>query len=301
MRTIRIGTRNSQLALAQTMTVVNQLEKIPDFHVEIKKIRSFGDLRTDIPLTDSNQTGIFTSALEEELINGKIDIAIHSLKDLPLQQPPGLRIAAFPTRESPHEVLVIAKDKYYPEGFNLPIGEGARVGTGSPRRRAQLLSQRPDLNIELIRGNINTRMDKTAGGLYDAAVFAEAGLKRINIHDDRFVFFLLDPAIFVSSPGQGVLAVEMREDDPDLVLTTMTLNDSVTESCVKAERKVLELLGGGCSLPLGVTATIDSSDKWLRYRIRGFWNYEERSRWICLRTNDLELGAKMVYKRLIGR
>lgn len=298
MRTIRIGTRNSKLALVQTLTVLKHIENQLGFNTEIIEIASVGDLRVDIPLTDSTQTGLFTSTLEEKLSNGVIDLAVHSLKDMPLKQPPGLSIAAFPARESTAEILVIAAGKHLPGKEVLPVRNGAVVGTGSPRRRSQLLSQRSDLNIELIRGNINTRLEKIAAGDYDAAVFAEAGLNRIALQDDRFILYKLDPTVFVSAPGQGALAMEMRDDDPDYNRISKKLNHPYTETCARAERSILEMFGGGCSLPLGATVNVDISSKQLGYHFNGYWNDGRESRWASMTTSSIQNGIITVYERL---
>ena len=216
--------------------------------------------RSAAPLATMGGTGVFVTALREALIGGRIDIAVHSLKDLPTAPDPRIALAAVPPREDPRDV-VVARD-------GLTLGElpaGSRVGTGSPRRAAQLHALGMGLEVVDIRGNVDTRVGKVRSGEYDAVVLARAGLARIGRLDD--VTEVLDPLQMLPAPGQGALAVEARADDP-LALELAVLDDAATRAAVTAERTVLATLEGGCSAPIGVLAEVaegdDGDELWIR-------------------------------------
>jgi hydroxymethylbilane synthase len=248
MKVIRIGTRGSALALTQTEWVKRRLEEHdPGLRVEIIRIKTSGDrfLTGPVPLGK----GIFVKEIEEALLEKKIDLAVHSMKDLPTETTPGLTIAAAPEREDTRDVLVARA----PGGLkDLP--RGARVGTGSLRRRAQLLHQRPDLSIEPIRGNVDTRLKKMDAGEIDGLIMAAAGLRRLGL-SERINEYLA-PEICLPAPAQGALALQTREND-SAVDTVAFLSHAPTMLEVTAERALLERLGGGCQLPIGARAWIE--------------------------------------------
>jgi len=258
---IKLGTRGSDLARWQTDHIAQHLrEAHPTLTIEIVVISTQGDRVLDTPLPLIGGKGVFTAELEAALRNGEIDYAVHSLKDLPTEDPPGLVIGAIPPRADPADVLV-SRDGYTVN--TLPVG--ATIGTSSNRRAAQLLSLRPDLRIEDIRGNIDTRIRKTMqpDGVYDAIVLAKAGLVRLGMDDvisDTFTFDAMLPA-----PGQGALAVQCRDEAASVKLIE-SIADQETTLCVSAERAFLAGLGSGCSVPVAAYAhkTADGT-----YHLRG--------------------------------
>ena len=249
MRLVRIGTRGSTLALAQSNWVREQLLiRHRDLEVELRVIKTSGDHFLDTLIPDIGGKGVFTKEIEEALLSKEIDFAVHSMKDLATELPKGLIVAAIPAREDARDVLVTRTARSLGE-----LSSGARVGTGSLRRRAQLLHHRPDLSLAPIRGNIDTRLRKLDGGEVDALVMAAAGLKRIG-REDRIGEYLSDD-ICVSAVAQGALAVEARdENSPRAMLAFLHDADASTE--VSAERALLARLGGGCHVPIGARARI---------------------------------------------
>jgi hydroxymethylbilane synthase len=244
---IRLGTRASLLATTQSRWVGDRLTDALGREVELVEITTEGD-RDSAPLAQLGGTGVFVSALREALLDGRIDIAVHSLKDLPTQPPSGIALAAVPLREDPRDV-VVARD-------GLTLGElpaGSRVGTGAPRRSAQLHALGLGLEITDIRGNVDTRIRKVRDGAYDAIILARAGLARLGRLDEATE--VLDPLQMLPSPGQGALAVETREGD-DLTGEVSVLDDPHTRAAVTAERAVLATLEGGCAAPVGVLAEV---------------------------------------------
>ncbi|GGM69778.1 porphobilinogen deaminase [Longimycelium tulufanense] len=246
-RTLRIGTRGSALALAQTGTVAEALERA-GAPVELVRITTPGD-RSTAPIAEIG-VGVFTSALREALASGEVDIAVHSYKDLPTAPDPRLSLAAVPVREDPRDALV-ARD-------GLTLGElpsGSTVGTGSPRRAAQLRALGLGLEVVPIRGNVDTRMRKVADGELDAVVLARAGLARVGRLDA--ITEVLDPLQMLPAPAQGALAVECRVDDVDVEhLLQSTLDDAASRAAVSAERAMLAALEAGCSAPVGALAEV---------------------------------------------
>lgn len=256
-RTYRVGTRASTLARAQTDYVVDQL----DAPVEIVTISTYGD-RSSEALAQIGGTGVFVSALRTALLDGEIDLAVHSYKDLPTGPAEGITVAAVPPREDSRDVLV-ARD-------GLTLGElpaGARVGTGSPRRMAQLNALGLGLDIVAIRGNIDTRVRKVGDGEVDGVVLAYAGLKRIGRAD--VVTEVLDPIQMLPAAAQGALAIECREDDTEAVALVSGLDHADTRSAVAAERALLTALEAGCSSPIGVMAEIAEGDDGPEIFLRG--------------------------------
>lgn len=243
---VRIGTRGSQLALAQSRLVADALQRQhPDRHFELTVIRTTGDRFAETPLATLGGKGVFVKEIEEALLAGTIDGAIHSMKDVPSYLPSGLRIAAVPRRESPVDLLLT------PHADRLEaLPEGARVGTGSLRRMALLRALRPDLTVIPLRGNVDTRLRRLDNGELDAIVLAAAGLHRLGVQ--RADAVSLDPDEFIPAVGQGALALETRDDESAAVFET--LNDPTTAAAVMAERAFLATVGGSCRTPLGAWA-----------------------------------------------
>jgi hydroxymethylbilane synthase len=248
MSRVRIGTRGSALALAQSNWVKAQLEEHdPGVHVELQVIKTSGDRFTDVPIQSLGNKGAFTKEIEEALLRGEIDFAVHSMKDLPTRLPDGLMIAAVPKREDPSDVLVTRGKRTLHD-----LAPGTTIGTGSLRRRAQLLHHRPDLSITGVRGNLDTRLRKLDDGQVDALVMAAAGLKRIGRAD--VISEILPDHICVSAVAQGALAIESRERDT-VRERLQFLHDAATSAEIVAERALLDCLGGGCHVPIGARAT----------------------------------------------
>lgn len=241
---MRIGTRASALARVQSDQIATLLRELnPGLAVEVVLIQSEGDRKSRLPLQAFTERGVFVRKLQQALLENQIDLAVHSLKDMPLKEPEGLTVAAFPPRAAPHDVLVAA----------VPLerlAPGASVGTSSPRRAQLLGALRPDLHFEPVRGNIDTRLRKLNAGRYGALVLAAAGIERLSLSHATTVF-PLSPETLCPAPGQGALALEVRSDDAATRAVAASLDDAATRACVEAEREVLRLLGGGCHLPLG--------------------------------------------------
>jgi hydroxymethylbilane synthase len=240
---LTIGSRGSQLALCQARWVSARLAEL-GHPSRIEIIRTTGDKITGVPLAQVGTKGLFTKEIEEALLAGAVDLAVHSLKDLPTELPAGLTLAAIPEREDPRDALV---------GRRLAeLGPGARVGTSSLRRAAQLLALRPDLAVEPLRGNLDTRLRKVAAGACDAIVLAAAGLNRMGWQDR--IAEILPVEIMCPAVGQGALAVETREDGGAARSACAVLDHWRTRLAVAAERAVLAGLGGGCQVPIGAHA-----------------------------------------------
>jgi hydroxymethylbilane synthase len=246
---IVIGTRGSKLALVQTDIIKKQLLSIhPHLTIEIKTITTTGDKNmSPVPL-DNVGKNWFTKEIDKALLNGVIDIAVHSLKDLPETLPTGLTIAAIPKREDAREAFVSKNNILFSK-----LKKSAIIGTDSTRRKAQILDKRSDLIVKSIRGNVNTRLEKLENGEYDGIFLAVAGLKRLGIENKITEYF--SETDIVPSPGQGALAVVVREKDKALINLLEKLNDKETVTAVKTERAFSKIFGGGCSLPIGAYAT----------------------------------------------
>ena len=251
---IIIGTRGSKLALWQADYVEQRLrEEYPGLQVTQKRISTKGDRILDVPLAKIGGKGLFTKELEEEMLSGSIDLAVHSLKDMPAKVPDGLMIAAVTKRLDPGDALVSNRFSSFSE---LP--QGARVGTSSLRRRAQRLCARPDLTMIDLRGNVNTRLRKLDEGEYDAIVLAVAGLKRLGFADR--IREVLPQTMVLPAVGQGALAIETRADDKETRDMLAFLRDDETICCAEAERSFLARVEGGCQVPVGVYATAEGDD-----------------------------------------
>lgn len=247
---IIIGTRGSALALAQANWFAGRLAaEAPDVHVEVEIIRTRGDDDHATPLDRMGATGVFTAELQRALLDGRVDVAVHSLKDLPVEEPEGLIVASIPERADPHDALVAHGAAAF-----AALPQGARVGTSSARRAAQLLARRPDLRIEPIRGNVDTRVRKVAEGAYDATVLAVAGLQRLG--QIEAITEVFPPAVLLPAPGQGALAVECRANNADLIALLRLTQDDDAAAAVRAERACLAGLGAGCHLPVGALGTV---------------------------------------------
>lgn len=248
-KTFTIGTRGSELALWQANHIKDRLAEFR-YPAELKIIKTQGDHIQHLRLDKLEGKGFFTKELEEELLSGTIDIAVHSHKDLPTTNPPGLIIAAVSDREDPSELLLILKDCVDPKK-KLALKHNAIVGTSSNRRKSQLLALRPDLEIEDLRGNINTRIQKLRDENYDAIMIAKAGVERIQIDLSEFHVEVINPTEIVPAPAQGVLAVQINESNTELKEILQKINSTAVEEVISIERKVLNLFDGGCHLPLG--------------------------------------------------
>ena len=248
-RTLTIGTRGSDLALWQANFVKDSLAAI-NIKAEFKIIKTQGDRILNLSFDKLEGKGFFTKELEDELLAGTIDLAVHSHKDLPTENPPGLIIAAVSEREDPSELLLILKD-CVDVHQKLSLKYGAIVGTSSNRRKAQLLAHRPDLEIQELRGNVPTRIQKLRNESYDAIMIAKAGVSRLGLDLSDLHVETLTPNELIPAPAQGVLAIQIRESDTELFNALQALNHLHVAEELAVERTVLKLFGGGCHLPLG--------------------------------------------------
>ncbi|WP_071460284.1 hydroxymethylbilane synthase [Bacillus massilinigeriensis] len=245
MRKIIVGSRRSKLALTQTNWVINQLKALgAPFEFEVQEIVTKGDKILDVTLSKVGGKGLFVKEIEQAMLDKKIDMAVHSMKDMPAVLPEGLVIGCIPQREDHRDVL-ISKD-----GSRLEeLKEGAIVGTSSLRRSAQILAKRPDLKIQWIRGNIDTRLGKLESGEYDAIILAAAGLKRMGWADETVTEFI-EPEVCVPAVGQGALSIECRGEDQELLDLLEKFNCQKTAMAVRAERSFLHRMEGGCQVPI---------------------------------------------------
>ena len=251
--TIRVGTRGSRLALIQTeLTLAVLREAHPDVNFEVVTVTTQGDANQSAPLAGMG-LGVFVKEIERRLETGEIDMAVHSLKDMPTVLPPDMALGAVLERADPRDALVshlgTTLDKF---------PAGAKIGTSSPRRQAQIAERRPDLEIVPIRGNVDTRLRKAAGEECDGTVIAVAGLERMGMSD--VITEYLSPEEFVPPPGQGAMAVEIRAEDDRTAELVASADHAPTTAAVRAERSFLEALGGGCQVPVGAYAEFNSVD-----------------------------------------
>ena len=250
---VRIASRGSQLALWQTRAVEEAIRAAsPGIEVEIRVIRTTGDNVLDVPLAKIGDKGLFTKELDVALLSGEADLAVHSLKDVPTRVPDGLEIVAVGRREDPRDVLIVPPGR---TGDLASLPAGARVGTSSLRRRAQLGALRPDLEVIDLRGNLNTRLAKLDRGEYDAIVLAAAGVLRLG-WEDRIAAYL-DPAEWLPAVGQGALGVVCRAGDERIRALLGDFHDPMSQACTAAERAFLARLEGGCQIPIGALAVLD--------------------------------------------
>ncbi|MGA9978165.1 MAG: hydroxymethylbilane synthase [Candidatus Sulfotelmatobacter sp.] len=251
MTTLRIGSRGSQLALWQS-NHISALLRARGHEVEIEIIHTTGDKITDVALAMVGTKGMFTKEIEEALAAGRVDLAVHSLKDLPTELPPGFEIAAITEREDPRDAFC---SRHYSEIKDLP--QRARVGTSSLRRQAQLKAIRPDLEIHPLRGNVDTRLRKLEQGEYDAIILASAGLKRLG--KTELIKQIIPAEIMCPAAGQGALGIEIRAGDAATRQHLEFLNDPAARAATTCERALLNRLGGGCQVPIGAFAEVVGS------------------------------------------
>jgi hydroxymethylbilane synthase len=246
---LKLGTRGSALALWQANWTKSELEKRwTGLQVELVPIKTTGDKILDVPLAKIGGKGLFTKEIDEALLDGRIDLAVHSLKDVPFQLPAGIDFAAFPEREEP-------RDAFISNGTQLQdLPDGANIGTSSLRRQVQLRHRFPLLNLVTLRGNVDTRLRKLAAGEFDGIILAAAGLKRLG-HEQRITQFL-DDDIMVSAVGQGALGIVCRSADASTREVLEVLNDASTSTAVTAERGLLRALGGSCQVPVAGKANV---------------------------------------------
>ena len=254
---IIIGTRGSKLALWQAEFVRAELKRFhPDIEVELNKIKTTGDMILDVPLSQAGGKGLFVKEIEEALLQNKADIAVHSMKDVPTEFPEGLRLAVMCEREDPRDALISRMNE---TGFAIKdfksIPKWAKIGTSSLRRASQLLNLRPDIKIEQLRGNLDTRLRKLDEGLFDAIILAAAGVKRLGL--EKRITEILPFEVSLPAIGQGAVGIECRIDDEFINKAIAPLNHSDTEICVRAERAFLRRLEGGCQVPIAAYARLE--------------------------------------------
>ena len=254
---VRVGTRGSTLALRQTELVLEKLRsRNPALDFQVNTVRTQGDANASAPLTGMG-LGVFVKEIEQQLLSGMLDLAVHSLKDLPTQLPEGLKLGALLEREDPRDVLV---NRWGCSLVQLP--EGARIGTSSPRRAAQLKNCNPKLRVLPVRGNVETRLAKALSDEYDGVILAAAGLVRLGLAGRVSEYLSVEE--FVPPPGQGILAVEMRSEDQRMGELLTEIDHSASRSAATAERAFLEFLGGGCQLPVGAYGQAQGENLLLR-------------------------------------
>lgn len=291
MKKITIGSRGSDLALWQANHIKQQLEEL-GAEVSITIIKTQGDAIQHLSFDKMEGKGFFTKELETALLEQSIDLAVHSHKDLETNFPEGLTIAAVSEREDPSDVLLVRKSAV-DESQKWDLKQGAVVGTSSARRKSQVIRYRPDVTIQDLRGNVPTRIQKLADGGYDAILLAKAGIDRLKINLDDFHVVVLDPKAFVPAPAQGVLALQIRENNLELAKLLSQLNHTTVQQRIAVERKVLNLLQGGCQLPLGVYCP-DEQNVYVSYGE----NWEDGALLAHYEVEDLENIAEIIVEDL---
>src|SRR5581483_3876764 len=289
------ATRPSALARWQTQWVIRALQKIhPHLECEEKIITTQGDKILDKPLPEIGGKGLFTQELESELLSGAVHCAVHSLKDLPVENPAGLTIACIPARAEVRDALISSASQRL-----ALLPPHASVGTSSLRRAAQLLSLRPDLRIQPLRGNVDTRLRKALDGQYDAVVLAGAGLTRLGLDSHVTEWLSLD--LMLPAPGQGALAVQCRADDTTTLDLLAALEDESTRKCVTAERAFLQGLGGGCAVPVAAYAEVGIQNSEFRIELTGLVISEDGKKAIKVTgegADALELGSRLAQQAI---
>lgn len=293
---IRVGTRGSNLALIQTNWAIDRLkEKFPEVEFEVKIIKTKGDKILHLSLDKIGDKGLFVKEIESQLLEGEIDLAVHSMKDMPAEVVEGLKFAAVPKREDPRDVIILR------EGLNsfdeLPIG--ATIGTGSKRRKYQLLRKRPDLNIVPIRGNIETRISKIESENLDGIVLAASGVIRADLEEKITEFLPVD--LMIPAPAQGALALEIRKNDEELEKMIDAIKDEISQIQTDAERSYLAGIDGSCHIPMGAYCEVDGE----KLTLTGIFGDEDGEKITVAslegdRDNPKELGsnlAKLVLKK----
>jgi hydroxymethylbilane synthase len=291
MKKIIIGSRGSDLALWQANHVRKQLEDL-GHEIEIKVIVTQGDAIQHLSFDKLEGKGFFTKEIETALLEGTIDFAVHSHKDLETNPPKGLMIAAVSEREDPSELLLINKSKVdLTQEWNL-IEKGI-IGTSSARRKSQVIRFRPDLEIKDLRGNVPTRIQKLRDGNYDAILLAKAGVDRLQLDLSDFHVEVLDPTVVIPAPAQGVLALQIRESDTELFEILQQINHPEVAQRIGVERKVLNLLEGGCQLPLGVYCETES-----KVYVSHAKNWEDGADWMLYEFDELENMAELIVEEI---
>ena len=293
---IRVGTRGSNLALIQTNWAIDRLkEKFPEVEFEIKIIKTKGDKILHLSLDKIGDKGLFVKEIESQLLEDEIDLAVHSMKDMPAEVVEGLKFAAVPKREDPRDVIILR------EGLNsfdeLPIG--ATIGTGSKRRKYQLLRKRPDLNIVPIRGNIETRISKIESENLDGIVIAASGVIRADLEEEITEFLPVD--LMIPAPAQGALALEIRENDEELEKMIDAIKDEISQIQTDSERSYLAGIDGSCHIPMGAYCEVDGE----KLTLTGIFGDEDGEKITVAslegdRDNPKELGsnlAKLILKK----
>lgn len=293
MQHIRIGSRGSDLALWQAHHVKRQLEEL-GCSVTITIIKTQGDIIQHLSFDKLEGKGFFTKEIEQALLEKSIDLAVHSHKDLETNPPAGLIIGCVSEREDPADLLVIAKSAF-DAARKWDLKENAVVGTSSARRKSQVVRFRDDVEIKDLRGNVPTRIQKLREGQYDAILLAKAGVDRLEIDLSEFHVFAMDPTEFVPAPAQGVLALQIREEDQALFTILQKLNHPEVQKRIAVERKVLNLMQGGCQLPLGVYCDENET-----VYVSHATNWEEGSDWYEYSADDLENLAEIIVEDLIA-
>lgn len=263
---IVVGTRGSKLAVTQTNWVIDRLkEKNPSVEFEVKIIKTKGDIIQHVSLDKIGDKGLFVKEIEQQLLDGGIDMAVHSMKDMPSSLPEGLKFASIPKREDPRDVLILK------EGYNSleDLPKGATIGTGSKRRKYQLLNHRPDLNIVPIRGNVDTRIRKIVDENLDGVVLAASGILRVGL-EEKISYYLPTDTV-VPAPAQGALAIEIRKNEPKIDEVINSLKDEITEIQVAAERGFLDGVNGSCHIPMGAYCEVDGE----KIKLTGLYGDEE--------------------------
>ena len=288
-----IGTRGSKLALWQAEHIAGRIRaRYPEIEVTLKKIVTTGDKILDVPLAKIGGKGLFTKELENAMLSGDIDLAVHSLKDMPTELPEGLMLAAITTRADASDAFVSLR---YKSLDALP--QGAKVGTSSLRRRAQILKYRPDLQTIDLRGNLDTRIKKLENQEMDAIILATAGLKRLGL--EQYITQILPIEICLPAVGQGALAIETRQADAEVLSVLEFLNDSETIAAVTAERAYLREVQGGCQVPVGVHGEVNGDQLLLEATILKIDGTREVRERICGCCSEAEeLGIKLAQKML---
>ncbi|VAX34063.1 Porphobilinogen deaminase [hydrothermal vent metagenome] len=312
-RKVIIGTRGSRLALWQAEWVKSELQRLyPDLKVELNRIKTTGDRILDVPLAKVGGKGLFVKEIEEALMRHEADIAVHSMKDVPTEFPAGLHLAVICKREDPRDAFI---SQIQDSGFKIQkfkdLPGGAVIGTSSLRRSCQLLNIRPDLRIEQLRGNLDTRLKKLDEGQFDAIILAAAGVIRLGLNER--ITEVLPPGISLPAIGQGAVGIECRTGDDFINTLIMPLNHKETSVCVRAERAFLKRLEGGCQVPVGAYARlIDgrivmdglvgsvSGEKIIREQMEGDQDIAE-SIGIRLAEELLSRGAKEILDSVYGR
>jgi hydroxymethylbilane synthase len=291
MTKVIIGSRGSELALWQAHHVTAQLEAL-GCEVELKIIKTQGDIIQHLSFDKMEGKGFFTKEIEAALLDKSIDLAVHSHKDLETNSPDGLVIAAVSEREDPSDLLLIRKEAVNTnEQFNLK--SNGIVGTSSVRRKAQMMRFRPDVEIKDLRGNVPTRIQKLRDGHYDAILLARAGVSRLQIDLSEFEVVVLDPREFIPAPAQGVLGLQIREEDTQLAQLLQQLDTPDVRRCIGVERAVLNQLEGGCQLPLGVYCPDDH-----HVYVSFSTNWEEGAIWEEYQVDDLDGVAELIVQDL---